>query len=185
MLIFSCFKTSLRARSVAASYKPPMLVTRVRLPACAISFASGSYPGEVGRSVCVCCVFAPLLFGHLRRLPQLAAVRCGRSHARHIWAFTFASPWLPQKHSNTHEPRIFIAHTPSKRGCGLVCKADRMICSSMFYDATLFAQAAVAQLAARRSHNPKVGSSILSCRMFEHHAHGHGMRLNCASSKKV
>ena len=26
-------------------------------------------------------------------------------------------------------------------------------------------RAAVAQLAARRSHNPKVGSSILSCRM--------------------
>ena len=30
------------------------------------------------------------------------------------------------------------------------------------------ARAAVAQLAARRSHNPKVGSSILSCRTFSY-----------------
>ena len=32
-------------------------------------------------------------------------------------------------------------------------------------------QAAVAQLAARRSHNPKVGSSILSCRIFIQNRH--------------
>ena len=31
------------ARSVAVSYKPPMLVTRVRLPACALSRAAASF----------------------------------------------------------------------------------------------------------------------------------------------
>ena len=34
------------ARSVAASYKPPMLVTRVRLPACAICTAHNTTPAQ-------------------------------------------------------------------------------------------------------------------------------------------
>ena len=42
MFLFSAAGgTGVSARSVAVSYKPPMLVTRVRLPACALVCASG------------------------------------------------------------------------------------------------------------------------------------------------
>ena len=47
----------------------------------------------------------------------------------------------------------------------------------------LWPRAAVAQLAARRSHNPKVGSSILSCRIFFKPLFRNICSTNCGKSK--
>ena len=53
-------RSSRSACSVAASYKPPMLVTRARLPACAVLFLAGKSLAQVS-SCCSCA--APLASG--------------------------------------------------------------------------------------------------------------------------
>ena len=85
-------------------------------------------------------------------LPRMASI--------HIFAIvifkTLAIPYRPRGASPMNQ-HIRIENQDSK---GTFFTAFGPVCA---HGAKLFAQAAVAQLAARRSHNPKVGSSILSC----------------------
>ena len=54
MKVDFCDLIGMSACSVAASYKPPMLVTRVRLPACAVLFVN-LLPITLAR-FCVSCI---------------------------------------------------------------------------------------------------------------------------------
>ena len=88
-----------------------------------------------------------------RRWPQFMDLRLLSS--RH-WRFHTA----PGGGASPMNQHIRIEHQDSK---GTFSAAFWQVCAD---SPELFAQAAVAQLAARRSHNPKVRSSILSCRRW-------------------
>ena len=73
---------------------------------------------------------------------------------------TLAIPYRPRGGASPMNQHIRIEDQDSK---GTFSTAFWQVCED---SAKLFAQAAIAQLAARRSHNPKVGNSILSCRSW-------------------
>ncbi len=69
------FGVGISARSVAASYKPPMLVTRVRLPACAFALDT--------------C--GPRVLHHIISSSSAIPLRCVVSHGRYEQMCTLAS----------------------------------------------------------------------------------------------
>ena len=73
---------------------------------------------------------------------------------------TLATPYRPRGGASPMNQHIRIEDQDSK---GTFSTAFWQVCED---SAKRFAQAAIAQLAARRSHNPKVGNSILSCRSW-------------------